>query len=163
MKLDNPAARLLNVLEEGKKMPDNANCRGVWEKLLGVTQGDRALLIGRMGKLMALATDIVEQLNKIDDIDVKHYLHWAKPLDKAFSNNDLNGTWGTFIQLIDDHVINYLSITSNFLSLSMPEQILSDSNLDDILNNARALIDNVKDSDLPKGVKEYMIKSYSYA
>ncbi len=158
MELNNPAARLLSILELGGSKDPSDNCRKVWEELLGVESGNKALLMGRMGKLMSLSTEIIECLNKIDGIKIERYLQWAGPLDKAFSNNDLNGVWGTFIQQINIHVLSYLTITSDYLSLKMPEPIIAGSDLDNILNNAKKLIDEVKDADLPEKTKEYMVK-----
>jgi hypothetical protein len=158
MKLDNPAARLLSILEEGLTKSPNGNCRSTWAGLLRVDPKNKALLMGKLGKVMALSTDIIECLNNIDNIKVERYLDWAEPLDTAFSKNNLNENWKGFIVHINKRVINCLSMTSDFLSHKMPEPILSASNLDNILSNARKLIDEVKGSDLPEKVKEYMVK-----
>lgn len=158
MKLNNPAARLLSILEKGLTKSPTGKCRSTWAGLLGVDPRNKALLMGRLGKVMALSTDIIECLNKIDGLKVERYLDWVGPLDTAFSKNNLNGNWQEFIAHINSYVINCLTMTSDLLSHKMPEPILSDSNLDNILNDARKLIDEVKGSDLPEKVKEYMVK-----
>ncbi len=158
MRLDNPAARLLAILEKGLEHRNEANCRMVWCQLLQVERTDHATLMGRIGKVMALSIDIVESLNAIGDIKVERYLHWVKPIENAFIKNDLNGQWGGFRGQINDHVINYLSMTSDLLSHKQPEPVLPKSSLDSILSDARGLIDEVRDSDIPTQVKNFMIK-----
>jgi hypothetical protein len=49
MELNNPAARLLSILEEGLKQPDSIKNRVVWYQLLNVEKGDDATLMGRIG------------------------------------------------------------------------------------------------------------------
>jgi hypothetical protein len=49
MNYDNPAARLLALLERGKKIPaGSTNCREAWQQLLNVTNDD-PLLMSRIG------------------------------------------------------------------------------------------------------------------
>lgn len=158
MKLDNPAARLLSILERGLELPDSKSCRSAWSELLDVDKGDHGTLMGRIGRMMALSTDIIECLENIGDVKIDRYLHWVKPLENAFVKNDLNGPWKNFKSHINIHVINYLSMTSDLLSHRCPEIEVNQSNLDSILDSARKLIDEVRESDLPPEVKEFMIK-----
>jgi len=53
MNYDNPAERLLSLLERGKAKAPATNCRTVWEELLEVN-GDSPLLMARLGKVMEL-------------------------------------------------------------------------------------------------------------
>jgi|GEM_PF-3323403 len=158
MKLDNPAARLLSILEKGLEHKDTENCREVWCNLLETKPGDNATLMGRIGKVMSLSTDIMESLNNVGVVKVERYLHWVAPIEKAFISNNLNGNWQGFRAHINGHVINYLSMTSDLLSHKRPESVLDKSTLDSILDNTRALIDEVRESELPEKIKEFMIK-----
>lgn len=158
MTIDNPAARLLNILERGRELPSDMSCRKAWCQLLSVGIKDKAILMGRLGKVMSLSTEIISRLKNIDGIKVDRYIHWETPLDKAFLQNNLNGQWKAFNDHVDDHVINYLSMTSDLLSHKLPEPVLSKPSLDSILSNARSLIDEVKDSEIPVAIREFMIK-----
>lgn len=158
MLLNNPAARLLSILEKGLEHKNEASCRTVWCQLLQVEKGDHATLMGRIGKVMSLTTDIMESLNTIGGVKVERYLHWVKPIENAFIKNDLNGNWSGFRSQINEHVVNYLSMTSDLLSHQRPERIIEKSSLDSILSNARGLIDEVRNSDIPEQVKNFMIK-----
>jgi len=158
MSLDNPAARLLAILENGLKLQDEMNCRIAWCKLLSVEAGKNAILMGRIGKVMSLSTDILESLNNIGGVKVDRYLHWVNPVEQAFIKNNLNGQWSAFKGQINEHVINYLSMTSDLLSHKCAEPVLSESSLSSILKNARNLIDEVRNSDLPSEIKNFMVK-----
>lgn len=158
MKLDNPAARLLSILERGNQLPDTKNCREAWSELLDVKKGDNAVLMGRIGRVMALSTDIIEKLENIGDIQVDRYMHWVKPVENAFIKNNLNGQWKDFKGQINSHVINYLSMTSDLISHKSPEPIISESHLSSILDTAKSLIKDVRKSNLPADIKEFMIK-----
>lgn len=45
MHTDNPAGRLLNILENGKKHQTHLSCRAVWCELLRVDKSNQALLV----------------------------------------------------------------------------------------------------------------------
>ena len=163
MELNNPAARLLTILERGIKIHKKERNRDAWCKLLNVnivnySLDENIILMSRIGKLMSLSTDIVESLNSIDGIEVKKYLHWFEPVNRAFIGNNLNGDWQSFIGPIDNHVINYLGMTSDILSYRCPESILSESSIESILSNSRSLIDEIRGSDLPPDSKNFMVK-----
>lgn len=158
MKLDNPAARLLSILERGNQIADSKSCREAWSELLDVNKGDHAVLMGRIGRVMALSTDIIERLENIGGIKVDRYMHWVKPLENAFIKNNLNGQWKEFKGQINVHVINYLSMTSDLLSHKCPEPIISESHLDSIIRSARSMIDDVRKAELPEDIKEFMIR-----
>lgn len=158
MNSDNPAARLLAILEGGFKYTDNAGCRAVWNDLLNVEAGNDAVLMGRIGKVMSLSSEIKESLNNSGVTKVERYLHWVKPLENAFNSNNLNGPWAPFKTHIDAHVINYLSMTSEILSLKAPEPVMSEGSLNSVLTNARELLDEVRESDMPEKVKAFIIK-----
>lgn len=158
MVINNPAARLLSILEKGKELNPEMNCRKAWCSLLSVGINDKAILMGRLGKVMSLSTEILARLENIDGIKVERYIHWQTPLDSAFSQNNLQGKWNEFNKFIDAHVINYLSMTSDLLSLKAPDPTISSASLESILSNSRSLIEEVKASEIPPKIKDFMIK-----
>lgn len=158
MPQDNPAKRLLRILEKGKKIPNEKNCREAWAQILGVSASDEAALLGRLGSTMALSSQIVDSLQLIEGVQIDRYTYWAKPINQAFSQSNLDGNWREFKKHIDTHAINYLTMTSDYLSVQAPEPMIPESKLKDILSNARDLIDQIKASDLPISIKEYMLR-----
>ena len=62
MHSDNPAARLLKILQDGQKIQVDARCRDVWHKLLDVETSDAALLMSRLGKVMELPNLIINDI-----------------------------------------------------------------------------------------------------
>ncbi len=61
MDFDNPAYRLLTILEEGKKLDASISCRQAWSKLLAVPVDSPELFV-RIGKVMELPSLIVSAI-----------------------------------------------------------------------------------------------------
>lgn len=158
MLINNPAARLLNILEKGKELAPDTSCRKAWCSILSVDIKDKAILMGRLGHVMALPAEILARLKSIDGIKVDRYTHWHLPIDSAFSRNNLQGKWSEFNNHIDTHVINYLSMTADLLSIKTPDPTIPSASLESILSNSRNLIEEVKASDIPPKTKDFMIK-----
>lgn len=69
---DNPAARLLAILELGIQQDQNIKCRDIWRKLLNVEGGDDALLMSRLGKVMELPQQAIQIIKKTCQIRKVH-------------------------------------------------------------------------------------------
>lgn len=53
LKIDNPAQRLLDILEAGKTLPDAQNCRKAWIELLHAEENNEQHLLSRLAKVIA--------------------------------------------------------------------------------------------------------------
>lgn len=60
LKIDNPAQRLLDILEHGRAHPAHQNCRDVWCKLLEVRKNDEQPLLSRLAKALELSGRIIQ-------------------------------------------------------------------------------------------------------
>lgn len=155
--MNNPAARLLNILEEGKLQDSAQTCRIVWCKLLGIDYRDKTIFLGQIGKVLALSGEVVDELKKIEGINIERYMHWCQPLEIAFSESKFNGLWNDFSKHLNEHVFNYLTMTSDFLSLRAPQPILPLSEVEKISSGAKELILEIEAAELPESIKSYML------
>ena len=155
--MNNPAARLLNILEEGKQKNASQKCRTVWCQLLGIDVTDKITFLGKLGKVLALSAEVVDELKKIDGINVERYMNWCQPVEKAFSDSTFDSQWITFSQHLNEHVFNYLTMTSDFLSLRSPQPILPKSDVEKIAEDAKELILEITEANLPDNIKSYML------
>ncbi|EOT1827778.1 hypothetical protein ACNHUJ_004433 [Vibrio vulnificus] len=155
--MNNPAARLLNILEEGKQQNATQNCRAVWCKLLDVNPNDKVTFLGKLGKVLALSSEVVDELKKVDGINIERYMHWCQPVERAFSESNFSGQWNEFSKHLNEHVFNYLTMTSDFLSLRAPQAILPQQEVEKISSGALELISEVEASELPESIKSYML------
>lgn len=155
-RLENSAERLLRIIESGKGINAGSNCRKAWCKVLNVSEGDEALLLSRLGKTMALVGDIKEELEALDGVNAESYLGWVPSINNAFSQQNLNQNWESFVKHINVHTINYLSNTADILAAHLPRKAWSIETLNDIGESLSELIAEINESPLPERVKLYM-------
>jgi len=153
---DNPARRLLHILEEGKKESLDSNCRDVWFKLLEVEDENLSTLMSRLGKVMALPKQIVSQVQSHNP-DRKNYGHFIEQVERAFSMQVLDGTWREFDDHINEHTINYLDMASVILDNTKNTKILEKEALSEIREKINDLLTDILEEDIDEHFKEYIV------
>ena len=129
MNYDNPAYRLLDILTEGKKIDANHSCCHAWAKILK-THPESPELYQRLAKVMELPTTIVSEILFSYPDEEDTWSHWVAQVNNGFKQQNLSQNWGTFINAIDKHSINYLKVHSRLLDVksglkSIDEDVLS--------------------------------------
>jgi hypothetical protein len=107
---DNPAARLLAILKEGKTKDIKAPSRKIWHELLQVPEGDHVLLMTRLARVMSLPTEIAVEVLENHPDETQTVSHWKGQITNAFLHLNLNSPWESFINAID-----HLNITAKLL------------------------------------------------
>ncbi|WP_330149051.1 hypothetical protein [Shewanella xiamenensis] len=158
MDVNNSAGRLLNILIEGKEANPNENCKKVWSQILNVKDDNSFVLVGRIGKVFSLVDNISVELNKLENVDVNRYMSWTKYLETAFSSCNLSTSWNDFIKHINEPILDYLHMTSGMLSTNRPQPVLPSSELNSIYDDAKELIEDIVNSDLPSSIKKYFVE-----
>jgi hypothetical protein len=157
MDYDNPAARLLTILEAGKTKDVNQNCRNTWGELLG-SGNDYALLMSRLGHLFELPAQIIQEIEANFPTHRKNSAHWQAQVNNAFYVQALNGNWGSFIGHIDDHTISYLGLTAELLQTKANTKAIADDQILDVRNNIDSLYQEVLASDIPSEIKTFLTR-----
>ena len=160
--IENPAARLLAILEKGKSIPPEQTCHSAWNNLLDTHAAPNTFL-PRLAKVMELPNQTVELLDLLDTSDRQKNVnkYWINQVNAGFINQSVNSSWATFINHIDDHTIDYLVMTSELLdaksniNANTPTQALSDikQTLQNLLN------DTLENDELDKEIKRYLVRS----
>lgn len=158
MNYDNPAARLLNLLQIGKQKAKNTTCRVVWEELLD-TQGNPPLLMSRLGKVMELPQLIIGALQESFPDQGNTWAHWEGQVNAGFMTQNLNATWESFVNHIDEHTIIYLRMTADLLAARSNTKLIADDSLDSIRKDLLAVLNQVLESDQPSEVKKYIVRN----
>ena len=158
MRHDNPADRLLAILEEGMRYKRDTNCRNVWQALLGV-QDNNSLLLSRIGRLMELPGEIISSLKECYPEQGNTWSHWESQVNTAFMQQNLNGQWQGFIGQIDDQSINTLRLTSSLLELKSKIKNIPEEDLDKFKSTLLDLMDQVLQSDIDFELKKYLVRS----
>lgn len=156
MEYDNPAARLHSILSEGKTIAATESCRRSWAKLLETPEGEGALLVSRIGKLMGLPQDIIDQTKELYPEQQPTWQYWSNQLNKGFSAQNLSGQWQTFIQHIDDHTITYLAMSADLLESKSSIKRLDPSGIAEIRESINVLMGSVIQSNAEVSLKKYI-------
>lgn len=157
---NNPAARLVAILEAGKKIDSNTHCRVAWHQLLGSTNHD-ALLMSRLGEVMGLPKLAVEALREHFPHQRSSWEHWEAQVNLAFFTQTLNGNWNSFIGNIDDHSINYLRFSADLLQRAIGGRDLAPKELSEFRTEFDAILKAVlqSETELPAALKTYLARS----
>jgi len=82
LKIDNPAQRLLDLLEQGKNYKREDNCRVVWQQILQVEGMEEQHLLTRLAFAMALPGRIIQvREDNFSSLRGKSS-HWKNSVDK---------------------------------------------------------------------------------
>ena len=157
MQYDNPAARLLSILTAGKNIATNEPCRKAWFGLLDTQKNDHALLMSRLGKLMSLPQEIIDQTKQLFPNQRPTWDHWSRQVNAGFASQNLNGHWDSFINHIDDHTLTYLAMSADLLESKSSIGSLDLDSLVDLRTNINELLDIVLASETPNDIKKYVV------
>ncbi len=158
MNYDNPAARLLSILERGKTKTSTSKCRVVWEELLEVT-GDSPLLMARLGKVMELSRLTITSLQEEFPGQGNMWTHWESQVNAAFMVQNMHANWDSFINNIDDHTITYLRMASSLLQAKANTKLIADADLASVREALNEILVEVLVTDLPDEVKKYVVRN----
>jgi hypothetical protein len=155
---DNPAARLLALLTEGKMCLPGTSCREVWNDLLNAN-GDASLLMSRLGKVMELSRETVLALEAAFPDQGNTWSHWEAQVNTAFMVQNLHATWESFINHIDTHSITYLRMSAALLQTRMTTKLIANDELSTLRTTLDQILVDVFATDQPEEVKRYLVRS----
>ena len=158
MNYDNPAARLLSILERGKTKAPETNCRAVWEELLEA-KDDSPLLMARLGKVMELPRLAITSLKEEFPQQGDMWSHWESQVNAAFMVQNMHANWDSFINHVDAHTLTYLRMASSLLQAKANTKLIADADLVTVRETLSAILVEVLASDLPDEVKKYVVRN----
>lgn len=152
MQQDNPASRLLKILEAGRRLDKQRNCRECWEELLDA-RGDTALLMSRLGRVMELPRLTISALIASYPNQGETWKHWEAQVSAAFMVQNMHAEWKSFSANIDLHSITYLKMAADLLNAKQQSRLLEQAELSAIRDHVQAALNEVLDADLPNALK----------
>ena len=158
MNYDNSAARLLALLEEGKKKPANHKCKSTWEELLQCS-GDDPLLMSRLGKVMELPSQVILSLQESFPEQGDTWNHWVNQVNTAFMVQNLHANWDSFIAHIDIHTITYLKMSASLLEQKTNTKLIAEDDLKGIREKLDSILSEVISSTGSDDVKKYLVRN----
>lgn len=157
MHTDNPAGRLLYILKEGKKLSQQSTGKNAWANLLDVDEKNLSLLMSRLGKVMELPDQIIQQVKEHYPNQGETHKHWSAKVNTAFTTQNLNGSWTEFTKHIDSHTIDYLSMSVDLLDMKTNTKIISDEQLSKTHESINNILFEILESDINEDFKKYIV------
>lgn len=158
LKIDNPAQRLLDILERGRAHPTHQNCRDVWCKLLEVRKDDEQLLLLRLAKALELSGRIIQVRENHFSSLRGNSSHWKGCVEKAFISQSLNSTWQSFIQHIYVHTLNELAMLSDLFESRGAHSTMDDEEIEALIGRIAELRAEIRTSELSAEMKTLLLK-----
>lgn len=161
LKIDNPAQRLLDILEAGKTLPDAQNCRTVWIKLLNAEENNEQHLLSRLAKVMELPGRILQVRRDHFSTLRGNSTHWKTCVDRAFVSQSLNSTWQSFNHHIDSRTISELSMLSDLFETRGAHAVIEADETEALLAKIIELRSEIRCSELSSTMKTMLLRQLS--
>ncbi|EDI4631237.1 hypothetical protein NQ468_001264 [Salmonella enterica] len=158
LKIDNPAQRLLDLLEQGNEYQRTDNCRKVWQKILQVEGMGEGLLLTRLAHAMALPGRIIQVREDNFSTLRGKSKHWKNCVDKAFVSQSLNDGWHTFRDNIDDRTLTELGMLSDLFETRGAHAGIAADEIDTLLERITHLRNEIRESGLSSMMKTLLLK-----
>lgn len=158
MLYDNPAARLKIILETGLKADKEQQCVKVWGDLLDTETTNFNDLFARLGKVLELPREITFLLKTHFPHQVDSSNLWLRPIEVAFTNQQLGGKWSSFIQHINPYCVPQLALVADLLHTKLSYQVAQDVEIEALTEKIHLLISDIEASSLPPHIRLYLIE-----
>ena len=158
LKIDNPAKRLLDILNAVKEISSTTTGRTAWRKIIKAPNINESLLNTRLGKIMGLPERIIQTLN--DHFPEYNSLstHWLEKTESAFYNHSLGGIWSNFISHIDDQTISELTLLSMVFETRGSHDVISEDEVERLITKVNDLRNDIRSSDLSTNLKNMLLR-----
>lgn len=161
LKIDNPAQRLLDLLEQGNKYQRTDNCRAVWQQILQVEGRAEQHLLTRLAHAMALPGRIIQVREDNFSTLRGKSVHWKTCVDKAFVSQSLNSTWSSFQDNIDDRTLTELGMLSDLFETRGAHAGIAAEEIEVLLERITQLRSEIRESELSATMKTLLLKQLS--
>lgn len=156
---DNPAGRLVAILEHARKQSGNKKSRDVWGEVFGVEPKDTANLLYMYAQLIQLIRTAKDAVEQVDDVDHSIYLKPFSKLERVFAKANLEGGWQGTRNEIDDATVVALQFCADMLSRERGEGEIDEELLTELSEGVSELLEMVMASDLPDSLRIVLVEN----
>lgn len=154
--VNNPAGRLLAIINAGKTQPKKKIAAEIWGTLLEVAPEDRTLLLERVGSVLSLPSKIRTEISQIKDVNGSVYLKWLPTVERSFRSINFDAPWQQFIDIIDEAAIYGMEVCSELLSRMTPEKVIDIGSMDTLKVQIDELLSSLNEHDLDLDIKKFI-------
>jgi hypothetical protein len=149
-KLDNPAGRLYEVLNQVRRRTGNASIAEVWAGYFNISLKDTTAIYIHLVELMNLVDRAKKSVQQLQGVDHAIYLEPFKNIELALNYPNLSHQWGQVKSHLDNTTMLALKFCSDALSVRMGEKVISDEDLSKLQMEVETLLDKVLNANLPQ-------------
>ena len=155
--MDNPARRLHLILSRAlQNANSNHKVQDMWAKTLNVPADDRALLLRRLGVVVALSGKIVEELRRRDDLDPELFQKWRPQVEAVLTALNFQQSSDWVKNSLDNASMVSLEYCAHALKQSTKE--LKTEELAELLSEIEDVVIELQETKLDERVKEYILE-----
>jgi hypothetical protein len=158
--LDNPAGRLLWLIEQARKEDQTLAAINAWANVFGVDVGDRYALMCRCTDMVQLLQVTRAAVVELSDSDPDFHLRHLGVIETMLANFQmLEGQQiGQFLNRLTPEALYGLEACASLLHRECPEPTLTQADFEELVAQVRDLIDNTLRSDeLDAEIKQYIV------
>jgi hypothetical protein len=131
---DNPAERLLFILNEALRMPDHLTNIHVWSKIFNFDEKDKKSFFHFLAHLNILLDEIEIRLSQDLTLNQKLFLGRISPIRDVFCPDSINTSWGQLNHSLKKGAIVGLEFCADALGKLCTEINIEDSEIQNIKN-----------------------------
>ena len=158
MSVNNPASRLVKIIQDGQKQKKDQQAADAWAAILNVPKDDKSLLLSRVGQVMALPGAIKGEIEQLDNINHQLHLKWLPSVEKSFGILNLQIQWKQFIERFNAETIFGLEVCDDALGRNRPEKVADPGSLESLLKDVNALIADLKEDELSPDLRDFIFE-----
>ena len=141
---DNPAGRLVLLLEQALEINDQAKMKEALAKLFDLKEGNQSEILRKLGELQQIPSQIREKVYSLD-VNQELLLEGLKNVERALSSIRFGSQWKIFKKFIDEKTVYSIKVCSDQLSKHAPEQVLTTDELDRLKERVRTFKDQLNE------------------
>ena len=144
------------MLERARGANASASVADVWTAVLSLPTGETVVLFHRLGQLIELAGEVRTAIREQPDLSGALYLRWEQPVDAVLRYRNLDAQWAAVQPHLKPEVMQALEFCDHALRERIPEKTLGTEDVKSLREDARKLLDDVRDTELVPELKMYL-------
>ena len=157
--LTNPAARLIEIINQSRLISSSYTCAHAWSTLLNIQTSETALLLNRISKIFALPDEIEEKIITIGNNNTKLLLKWRPVIRRAFGDMNFQKEWATHLKVFTDEVMYGIAVCEDVLARTCPEQFVEANILKTISSKIVDLMQFIETDSIEFSSKRFILSS----
>jgi hypothetical protein len=154
---NNPAGRLLQVVEGLRGGNPNAPTQNVLAAALQVSETDTTRFYSKLAQLELLASVVESLIRAAEPDDSDLLLVWVNAMKAILSGRNLEAPWNQHAQRLGPEVMLSLNYCDRTLGRAAPEPTIPEEQRNDLYRDVLEFLNESRESDLQEPLRSYVI------